>query len=220
MSILMFSGPFFRRLLLLLAALNVVGFAGAAAFGWLRASLENGVVENMQLLILIVSMVAGIVAACRSGGFLRAVFACWAAVMLLMVQREFDFTVLGTDSLLYRLRGTDVRLAFWIPVLVLLAVWILRYRRELLRSLPAVRWPHVWPILMIGVLMLCSNLAENATKSGAAAGMSSFLVFMEELLELNAYGVIAAMGLAFAARAGRPATPEEIEARNRLDPAG
>lgn len=219
MSILMFSGLFFKRLLLLLAVLNVIGFAGAAVLGWERASLENGVVENMQLLMLLVSMVAGIVAACRSAGFLRAVFACWAAIMLLMIQREFDFAVLGVDSTLYQLRSTNVRLAFWLPVLAILLIWNLRYWRDLLRCLPALRWAHLWPIALIGALMLCSNLAEQVTKAGAAAGMTSFLVFMEELLELNGYGVIAAMGLSFAARLGRPATPEEIEARNRLDPA-
>jgi hypothetical protein len=217
LSLFLFAKPFVRRLLLLLAALNVAGFAAAAVFGWQRASAENGHVENLQMAMLGLALLAGAVAAWRAAGLARAVFACWVAVLVLMIQREFDFSVATPGSWLARLHDNDVRLAFWLPVLAILLVWTLRHWRALGRSLAALRWRHLWPIAAVGVLAVSSELMETAAKS--AGDMTHVLVFFEELVELNDYGILAAMGIAFAARAGRPATPQQIEARNRLDPA-
>ena len=219
MSVFQFAKPFAKRLLLLLAALTFAGFGAAAILGWERASLENGAVENLQMLMLVAALIAGIVAAWRAAGPLRALLACWVAVMVLMIQREFDFSVAGPGSWLARMRDTDVRLAFWLPVLAILIVWTLRHRQALTRGFSALRWVHLWPVPAIAVLMLCSNLAEKLAKWGSVPGMTDVFVFLEELFELNGYGVIAAMGIAFALRVSRPASPEVVEARNRLDPA-
>ena len=217
MSVFLFDKPFVRRLLLLLAALNLAGFAAAALYGWQQASTENGPVEDLQMLMLAAALVAGLVAVWRTAGLARAVFASWVAVLVLMIQREFDFSVASPGSWLARMHDTDMRLAFWLPVVAILLVWTLRHWRALARSLAALRWRHLWPIVAVGVLALSSEVMEGAAKS--AGDMTYVLVFLEELVELNAYGILAAMGLAFAARVGRPATPQQIEARNRLDPA-
>ena len=217
MSVFLFAKPFALRLLLLLAALNVAGFAAAAQVGWRHASAENGPVEYLQMVMLAAALVAGLVAAWRTAGLARAVFACWVAVLVLMIQREFDFSVATPGSWLARMHDTDARLAFWLPVVAILLIWTLRHWRALGRSLAALRWRHLWPVVAIGVLALSSEMMEGAAKS--AGDMTYVLVFLEELVELNAYGILAAMGVAFAMRAGRPATPQQIEARNRLDPA-
>lgn len=220
MSILEFAKPFASRLLALLAALNLAGLGAAATLGWNRASVENGAVENLQMVMLVAALAAGIVAAWRAAGPLRALLACWVAVMVLLIQREFDFSVAAPGSWLARLHDNDARLAFWLPVLAILIVWTLRHRQALMRAFRALRRVHLWPVPAIAVLMLGSDLAEKLAKGSTAPGMADVLVFMEELLELNAYGVIAAMALAFAVRVGGSVPAQVLAARNRLDPAG
>jgi hypothetical protein len=217
LSFFAFKGPFARLLLLVLAALNVMGFATAAVVGWAAASIENGPIEDVQLFVLFASFLAGIFGALRSRRLLRAVMWCWTALMLLMLQREFDFTAWGTDSWIYQLRSMSVRLSFWIPVVLILAALLGRHTQDLLRAIRAVRLVHVWPVVLVAVIMVASNASEHIAKTPSE--WTNIFVFLEEQLELNAYGVIASMGLAFASRLRATVPPAVADARNRLDPA-
>lgn len=217
MSFFAFKGPFTRNLLLVLAALNIMGFAAAAVVGWAAASVENGPIEDVQLFVLFASFLAGIFGALRSAGLLRAVMLCWTAVMLLMLQREFDFTAWGTDSWIYQLRSMNVRLSFWIPVVLILLALLARHTRDLLCAIRAVRPVHFWPVVLVAVIMVASNISEQLAKTPSE--WTNIYVFLEEQLELNAYGVIACMGLAFASSLRATVPPAVADARNRLDPA-
>lgn len=219
MSVIAFSKQFFLRLLVLLIPVNLAALAAAALLGWQRSSIENGAIENAQLALLIISLIAGVLASKWSGQLLRVAMAGWVALMLLMIQREVDFSTLGTESWLYTLRDMTLRLALWLPVVAGLLVWAFPYRNLLLERIMALRWRHLWPTLLVGVLMLASELLEQLIKTGDFREQRQFLGFLEELTELNGYCVVAAMAVTIAARARRPASPEQVAARNTLDPA-
>lgn len=214
-----FSRQFFFRLLILMGLANLAAFAAAAVLGWGRAAVENGFIENIQMVLIIVSMVAAILASIWSSELLRVSMAGWAAINLLMIQREIDFRTFGEEHWLFTLHDATLRFAFWIPLAAVLIVWAARYWRLALRSVMAVRWHHVWPAVLIAFIMLGSELTEQALK---ARWLTNYevAVFFEELFELNAYCVIAAAAVAIAVRVRRPGTPEAIAARNRLDPQG
>lgn len=218
MSILAFSSGFLLRLLMVLVPLNLAMVAAGLVLGWERTSLENGLIENTQLAVLAASLVAGVIAARDSAHLLRMIMAGWAALMLLLIQREFDFSALGRDSWLYTLRSMDVRLAYWVPILALLIVWALRFVPQIARAATALRWRHLWPALLAGVLVVISMKMEDAIKSGSYGPHADFLVFGEELFELNAYCVIAGVAIAVAARLRWPVPPRQAEARNDLSP--
>lgn len=218
MSILAFSSRFLLRILVILAPLNLVMIAGGLMLGWERASMENGLIENTQLAVLAISMVAGVIAARASADLLRMVMAGWVALMLLLIQREFDFSMLGHDSWLYTLRSMDVRLSYWAPIAALLIVWALRFVPQIARAVAALRWRHLWPALLTGVLVFISMKMEDAVKTGQHGGRADLLVFGEELFELNAYCVIASVAIAIAARLRRPVSHSQAEARNHLSP--
>lgn len=219
MSVIAFSKQFFLRLLILLGLINLAAFAAAALLGWQRSSVENGALENVQLVMLVVSLAAGAFAAIRSAGLLRLVMASWVAVMLLMIQREVDFSTFGTESWLFALHSMKLRLALWLPIVTALLVWAFPYRDFVPSRAAAIRWRHLWPVLLVGVLMLGSELAEQLIKTGDFREQRDVLGFLEELTELNGYCVVVAMAVAIAARVRRPATPAQVAARNDLDPA-
>lgn len=214
-----FSRQFFVRLLILMILATVGAFIAAALLGWRRAAVENGVMENVQMALIIISMVAAILASVWSSQLLRVAMAGWAAITLLMIQREIDFRMFGEEHWLFTLHDMRLRFAFWLPVAAILLVWGLRHWRLALRSIQAVRWNHFWPAVMIGVIMLGSELAEQLLKGGWVTNYE-VAVFFEELFELNAYCVLAATAVAIAARVRRPGSPEAIAARHRLDPQG
>lgn len=218
MSILAFSSGFLLRLLTVLVPLNLAMIAAGFLLGWERASLENGVIENTQLAVLAASLAAGLIAACKSAHLLRMVMAGWVALMLLLIQREFDFSLLGRDSWLYMLRDMDIRLTYWVPIVAFLIVWALRFVPQIAGAVTALRWRHLWPALLTGVLVVISTKMEDAAKSGVYGAYWDLLVFGEELFELNAYCVIASMAIAIVARLRRPAPDGQIEARNHLSP--
>ena len=89
-----FSTQFFFRLLLLMGLATLGAFISAGFLGWGRAAVENGVVENTQMVLIGISMVAAILASFCSSQLLRVSMAGWAAITLLMIQREIDFRVL------------------------------------------------------------------------------------------------------------------------------
>lgn len=218
MSIFAFSSTFLLRLLMVMVPLSIVMIAAGLVLGWERASVENGVVENTQLVVLAVSLVAGVVAARNSAHLLRMVMAGWVALMVLLIQREIDFSMLGRESWLYTLRDWDIRLSYWVPIMAFLTVWALRFVPEIARAALALRWRHLWPMLLAGVLILISVQMENAIKSGGYREYWDLLTFGEELFELNTYCVIAGIAIAIVARLRRPVSPEQAEARNRLSP--
>lgn len=217
MSIFAFGSQFSRYTVLLLAVLNLFGFSAVALVGWVDASVENGPIEDVQLFALLVSLLAGVVSAYLAKGPLRSVMTTWAALMLLMLQREFDFGAYGTDSWIYQMRSDTVRLAFWMPVLLVLIALLARHTAPLLRAARSVRLIHLWPVVAVAAIMLGSNLCENLATDGSE--WTNIFVFLEEQLELNAYGVIACMGVAFASRLLAPVPSAVADARNRLDPA-
>lgn len=202
---------------LILATLTAFGLA--AGLGWEPASRENGVIENAQIALLAVSLVCSLLAAFWSSHLLRVAMCCWAAVMLLMIQREFDFAILDPDGWLYMLRTDAFRIAFWLPLVTGLAVWAFAYRRFVARTVKALRLRHLWPILTLAMLILASEVTEWLISAGFAKGRTYMFVFAEELFELNGYLVITALALAIALQLRMPGTAEEIAARHRLDPA-
>ena len=220
MSVIEFSGRFFVRVLVLMALSTAGAFVGAAMLGWIPASTENGIVENYQLLLLAVSLMAGTLAAIWSRHLLRVAMAGWTVLSLLLIQREIDFSMLGRESWLHAISDLSLRLAFWLPVFALVLICALPYWRFVLRSVAALRWVHLWPTVLTGALMVASELAEQMLKAGIFHSHYRMLNFMEEVLEMNGYCVIAATAVAIAARTRRPASAEAVAARNRLDPAG
>lgn len=219
MSIISFSRHFFFRLLILMALANLAALIGSLTLGWKRAAIENGFIENMQMTLIVISLAAAIHASIRSSGLLRVAMAGWAAISLLMIQREVDFRTFGEEHWLFALHDTRLRLAFWLPVAALLLISALRHRGDALRALKAVRWRHAWPVAMIGAIILGSELMEQMLKARLLTNYE-VAVFFEELFELNAYCVIAATAVAIAMRVRQPGSPDEIAARNRLDPNG
>ena len=214
-----FSRQFFFRLLILMGLANFMAFAAAALLGWQRAAVENGFIENMQMTLIVISMLAALVASIRSSGLLRVAMAGWAAVNLLMIQREIDFRTFGEEHWLFSLHDMRLRFAFWLPLVAILVLWAWPHRHHGVRAVMALRWRHVWPFLMTGVIILGSEVSEQLLKGGVVVNYE-VAVFFEELFELNAYSVIAATAVAIAARAGRTGPAEAVAARNRLDPKG
>lgn len=219
MSIITFSRQFFFRLLILMALVNLAALAAGLSLGWKRAAIENGFIENIQMMLILVSMAAALFASIRSAGLLRVAMAGWAAANLLMIQRETDFRAFGEEHWLFAVHDMRLRLAFWLPLVALLLLWGLRHRSDALRTLRALRWRHLWPFAMTGAIILGSELTEQVLKARWVTNYE-VAVFFEELIEVNAYCVMAAAAVTIAARVRRPGTPQEIAARNRLDPEG
>lgn len=214
-----FSRHFFYRLLILMGLANLAALIAGLALGWQRAAVENGFIENMQMAMIVISMAAALLASAWSSGLLRVAMAGWAAVNLLMIQREIDFRTFGEEHWLFFLHDTGLRFAFWLPLVAVLVLWAWPYRRDGVRAVMALRWRHVWPFLMTGAIILGSELSEQLLKARVVTDYE-IAVFFEEMFELNAYCVIAATAVAIAARARRPGPASAIAARNRLDPKG
>lgn len=203
-------------MLAVLVPMNLAMIASGYLLGWRRIAVENGLIENAQLVVLVVALVAGAVAAFKSAHLLRLAMAGWCALMLLLLQREFDFTLLGEESWLYALHGTNARLIYWAPILTALFVWATRYPRDIVRAVAALRWRHLWPTLAIVVMGVTSQWMETAQR----AYRKYFEVFYvaEELLELNVYCIMAMVAIAIAVRVLRPGSPAIADGRNRLLP--
>lgn len=214
MSVIAFTSGFLLRMLVVLVPLNLAMITCGYFIGWRRLAVENGVIENTQLVVLAISLAVGAFAAFKSSHLLRLAMAAWCALMLLLLQREFDFTLLGEDSWLFALRSSHVRLIYWIPILAILAIWASRHFREILRAIASLRWRHLWPTILIVVLGVASQLMENAQQ----AYRRYFKLFYvgEELMELNVYCIMAMVVIAIAARILRPGSPEIADGRNRL----
>lgn len=171
----------FRGLLLTRVAIaNLVIMALYVAYGADSMKEENGILETFQLLLLFGTTISFGVVAVRS--YRDRIAATGAVAMcVLFFFRELEvhgvhpvFEFLSSDPMLYVLGGV---FGIWMGITCYLnraqipVFWAWLTRLE---------W---WPFLIVGVLLIASHLVEWIGQE-----------FIEELLETNAYVVLATAG--------------------------
>lgn len=202
-----------RLLLLWLAVGGVVAFAfsigGAAALGFEASAIENGPQENLEIALLLVAALGFLATALFRQMPGAPVMAFLALVFGLMGLREFE-TPIDNDILAY-LAGHAARIHWAVLVLATGVFVAFRDRRwSLGRHLRAT--DAVWfPLIGAALIVLLGSVAESAAgKAPEGTHIHDLMEWLEESLEVCAYGVAAIMA-AWMWRQGKDQTPNPAD---------
>lgn len=204
-SFLIYSRAFAAMLAFVLLVLNVAAVLAGILLGAERASVENGFIENTQMVVLLAAALAFVHGAARSNRAVRFILAGGAALALLMANRELASDFVPADHWLHFVKSFFGRLVFWLAVAAAFAIWAYKLRHEIRRLVRHLDLNGMTPPLLFAGALVASYFTEEAIKAGFGGDYKLWLVFLEETLEANGYMVLCSAAVYFALRARRAA---------------
>ena len=186
--------------LVFMAALNIPLLAWGLTAGGDFLANENGALETAQAITLAVAFAFFCADAARHDHNSRVAALVLVSVCFFMFFREVDFRTFGAPEWLINLSsGSGRRTIFYIGTAAVI-IYALRNIRSLIALIPSGLSIKAWPFYLWPVLLLLGEGVEELTHATRKDDLHGFWAdgqFWEEMLELDAYLVLAFAAIMF-----------------------